>query len=78
MRGHVVSSQNDLDAQSENSLVIKELSINPLWQWSDGTFVEPGSREEHRVRIRLTGSRTLRVTFPDDQKTEVWKLIDPM
>jgi hypothetical protein len=78
MRGHVVSSLNDLDAQSENSLVIKELSIKPLWQWSDGTFVEPISRLEHRVRLRLTGSRTLRVKFLEEHKTEEWKLIDPL
>jgi hypothetical protein len=78
MRGHVVSSQADYEAQSENSLVIKELSIKPLWQWSDGTFVEPISRLEHRVRLRLTGSRTLRVKFLEDHKTEEWKLIDPL
>jgi hypothetical protein len=78
MRGHIVSSLKDNDTLADSSLVVKELAVRPLWQWSDGTFVEPGSREEHRVRIRLTGSRTLRVKFPDDQKTEEWKLIDPM
>lgn len=78
MRGHIVSSSADYDKQSESSLVIKELAVRPLWQWSDGTYVEPGSGELHRVRLRLKGSRTLSVKFLEEQKTEEWKLIDPM
>jgi hypothetical protein len=78
MRGHVVSSIKD-EAESENSLVIKELAVKPLWQWSDATFVEPGSRLEHRVRVRLeVWRRTLCVKFPENKKAEEWKLIDPL
>src|SRR5262245_56961313 len=43
MRGHIVSTTEDYDKQPESSLVIKELAVRPLWQWSDGTYVEPGS-----------------------------------
>jgi hypothetical protein len=78
MRGHIVSSHHDIDNRSDSSLVIKELTVKPLWQWSDGTFVEPGSGAEHHVRVRLKGAHTLSVKFPENQKIEEWKLIDPM
>lgn len=77
LRGHVVSSAKFGD-QPDGALVIKELEVKPLWRWSDGTFVQPGSREEHHVRLRLKGSRTLSVQFLRENKMEEWKLIDPM
>jgi hypothetical protein len=76
LKGHVVSSATD-DRRDAN-LIIKELEVQPLWQWSDGTYVVPGSHEEHHVRLRLKGSRTLAVKFIPENKTEEWKLVDPL
>jgi hypothetical protein len=77
LKGHVVKSEK-LNDQREGVLVIKELEVKPLWRWSDGTFVEPGSQEEHHIRLRLKGARTLSVQFLPENKTEEWKLVDPM
>jgi hypothetical protein len=76
LRGHVVSP--GAHDHPDGALVIKELHVRPLWRWSDGTFVEPGSRQEHHVRLRLKGTRTISVKFLPENKTEEWKLIDPM
>ena len=76
LRGHIVSPGNPVDASG--ALVIKELEVKPLWRWSDGTYVEPGSKEEHAVQLRLKSSRTLSVKFLPENKTEEWKLVDPL
>lgn len=77
MRGHIVSTGNET-IHADSSLVIKELEVRPLWRWSSGTFVEPVSRREHPVQVRLSGMRTISVKFLDDKKIEEWKLIDPL
>ena len=76
LRGHIVTP--GAHDHPDGALVIKELHVRPLWQWSDGTFVEPGSREEHHVRLRLKGAKTISVKFLPENKMEEWKLIDPM
>jgi len=77
LRGHIVSTGKSAD-EANGTLVIKELEVKPLWRWSEGTYVVPGSKEEQAVRLRLKGSRTLSVMFLPENKTEEWKLIDPM
>ena len=77
MRGHIVST-GDETIHADSSLVIKELAVRPLWRWSAGTFVEPVSRREHPVLVRLSGTRTISVKFLDEKKVEQWKLIDPL
>jgi len=76
LRGHLVSPGTS--AEAGGTLVIKELEVKPLWRWSAGTYVEPGSKEEHAVKLRLKSSTTLSVRFLSEDKTEEWKLIDPM
>lgn len=76
LRGHIV--ENVDDDRADGALVIKELEVKPLWRWSDGTFVAPGSREEHAVQLRLKGARTLKVKFLSENKMEEWRLVDPM
>jgi hypothetical protein len=78
MRGHIVSSADKSITQADSSLVIKELAVKPLWQWSDGTYVEPVSRQEHPVKLRLTGTRKICVKFLDNKTVEEWRLIDPL
>ena len=77
MRGYIVSTANET-IHADSSLVIKELAVKPWWQWSTGTFVEPVSRQEHPVMLRLSGLRTISVKFLKEKKTEQWKLIDPL
>jgi hypothetical protein len=78
MRGHVVTTVAENGLHADSALVIKELSVKPLWRWSEGTYVEPVTRREHPVRLRLSGTRTISVKFVDEAKTEQWKLIDPL
>jgi hypothetical protein len=77
MRGHLVvpGSNND---QPDGALVIRELEVKPLWRWSDGTYLKPGSREEFHVRIKLKSSRKLSVQFIEEKKMEEWRLIDSL
>jgi hypothetical protein len=78
MRGHVVTTVYENGLHADSALVIKELAVKPLWRWSEGTYVEPVTRREHPVKMRLSGTRTIFIKFLDEQKTEEWKLIDPL
>src|SRR5689334_12410888 len=72
LRGHVVSYNNE---QALGLLVIKELTIQPFGLWSTGTFVEPVTRTEKNVKLRLKNREVLSVQFPDAAKVEEWKLV---
>lgn len=74
LRGHVVGV-NGAGDKALGMLVIKEMTIQPFGLWSSGTFVEPVTRNETSVKLRLKNREVLAVQFPEKPTAEEWKLV---
>ena len=72
LRGHVVGYNNE---QALGLLVIKEMTIQPFGLWSSGTFIEPGTRAEKNVRLRLKHKGVLSIKFAEQQSAQEWRLV---
>jgi len=87
LHGHVVSAQvNETnDKIVIGSMVVNDVKLKPIWNWSSGRYTDPYTKEEFVLRVKLNGSNKLKVLFlqrlngvEEIVKKEEWNLINPM
>lgn len=80
--GHVVSA----DIKGDNNkivigkMVVSQVKLKPIWNWSRGKYIDPYTMEEFDVKIKLKRSNRLSVCYLENKnlvKKEEWKLTNP-
>lgn len=82
LNGHVVSA----DIKGDNNkivigkMVVSQVKLKPIWNWSRGKYIDPYTMEEFDVKIKLKRSNRLSVCYLENKnlvKKEEWKLTNP-
>ena len=86
LRGHVVWADEDDQLEKGKMiglLILKEVKLKSFGRWSNGTYIDPLTKKEFPLRMRLRSNKSLSVQFFECTNGEVlikeeWKLVNPL
>lgn len=79
LNGHVVSAdiKGDNNKIVVGKMVVCQVKLKSIWNWSQGKYIDPYTMEEFDVKIKLKRNNKLSVCFLENKnlvKKEEWKL----